>query len=39
VRKVSAAIGKPPVFYRKGSEWAELFSSLKHIADERNAKS
>ncbi|WP_161628757.1 alpha-glucosidase [Budvicia aquatica] len=28
---VDAPIGKPPVFYRANSEWAALFSSLRHI--------
>ena len=28
---VPAPIGKPPVFYRKGSKWTALFSSLKEV--------
>lgn len=28
---VAAPIGQPPVFYRATSEWAELFTSLRHI--------
>jgi alpha-glucosidase len=28
---VAAPIGKPPVFYRASSEWADLFASLRHI--------
>ena len=35
VCKVSAPIGKPPVFYRKESPWAELFSSLRRVAESR----
>lgn len=28
---VDAPLGKPPVFYRQQSEWADLFSTLRHI--------
>ncbi|WP_312999046.1 alpha-glucosidase [Leclercia sp.] len=28
---VTAPIGKPPVFYRQQSEWADLFGTLRHI--------
>lgn len=28
---VSAPIGKPPVFYREGSEWTDLFESLQSL--------
>ena len=28
---VDAPLGKPPVFYRQHSEWADLFSTLRHI--------
>ena len=28
---VAAPLGKPPVFYRADSEWADLFSTLRHI--------
>ncbi len=31
VRKVAAEIGEPPVFYRKNSEWAGLFASLREL--------
>jgi len=28
---VTAPLGKPPVFYRADSEWADLFSTLRHL--------
>ncbi|WP_372588468.1 hypothetical protein, partial [Enterobacter cloacae] len=28
---VAAPLGKPPVFYRQQSEWADLFNTLRHI--------
>lgn len=28
---VAAPLGKPPVFYRADSEWADLFSTLRHL--------
>ena len=28
---IDAPIGKPPVFFRKGSTWTELFNGVKEI--------
>jgi len=27
---VPAPIGQPPVFYREGSNWTELFREIRH---------